>query len=81
MSIEIWNHDEAEVSLNLPTGVLPYSDKGIQLFKEWCVETNTLYYSYIATETASTYASGGLREALVLANEAGSSMIYLDNMS
>ena len=74
MSIEIWNHDEAEVSLNLPNGVLPYSDKGIQLFKEWCVKTNTLYYSYIPYE-------GGLREALVLANEAGSSMIYLDNMS
>ena len=73
-TITIWSDTDAEESLNLPKDVAPYSDKGMELFQKWCVDTNTYYY---ARPSEDFFFS----EAMILAQQAGATYLYAEDMS
>ena len=73
-TITIWTQDAYEKSFILPEGEHEYSDRGMILFQKWCRDTNTFYY---ARPKEDFFVS----EGMILAQQAGATYLFLEDMS
>ena len=73
-TITVWSHSDAYESINLPDGVREWSATGLELFKQWCKDTNTYYYG----EQRKNF---DMAEALEQAQQAGATYLFAEDFS
>ena len=73
-TITVWSKSEADKSINLPDGVEEWSATGLELFKEWCEDTNTYYYG-------APHEDFDFAQAMIEAQQAGATYLYAEDFS